>query len=153
MFIYNFLFVTIFPASIVRICLLMLSGIVSGGCNHAMESNWVYRRVLPPTATEIKEFYQTDDFLPDYEYYLRAKISGAEFQRYCDTLGLKLHSDSSQYSDGIGNLHTGYAKTENMNAWWDTMYKSDSLFVWQHGDEWNIARYTKGYLYLYAHEH
>lgn len=117
------------------------------------ESDWGYRRVLPPSATSIKEYFYTDGFLPDYEYYLKAKINRQEFKKYCDTLLLTLHSDSSKYSDDVGNLNTGGIFTDSVAIWWDKKTNQDSLYVWQKGDEWNIARYFNGHVYLYAHEH
>ncbi|HYV55466.1 MAG TPA: hypothetical protein VE933_12845 [Chitinophagaceae bacterium] len=121
-------------------------------CNNN-STEWEYRKLLPHSASQIKEFYWKDGFLPDYEYYLRAKIDQRDFNWYCDSLGLELHTDVSKYTDEIGNLNTigGYA--EELKEWWNIDGNNDSLFVWQNGHEWNIARYYNGYLYLYAHEH
>jgi len=120
---------------------------------HNNESEWGYRKLLPKSASQIKEFYWKDGFLPDYEYYLRAKIDRQDFKSYCDSFGLKLHTDSSKYSDEIVNLNTIGGHAEELKDWWNTDGNKDSLFVWQDGDEWNIARYYNGNLYIYAHEH
>lgn len=131
--------------------LLALSLVVLTACGGG--SDWGYRKLLPASATEIKEFHYKDDFLPDYEYYLKAKMSRSDFQRYCDTLGLKLHHDSSRYTDDIANLTTGGGFSDSIKTWWNNTIQKDSLFVWQRGHEWNIARYVDGAIYLYAHEH
>jgi len=124
------------------------------GCGPAKDNEWGYKKSLPKGATEVKEFYWTDGFLPDYEYYLKARITRTDFLWYCDTFNLILHTDTSAYTDDIGNLNLGGSiHSDSLKHWWDTKTNMDSLFVWQRGDEWNIARYFGGYLYLYAHEH
>lgn len=134
--------------------LLFLSWIFLLGCNSKEDNEWGYRKLLPKSASDIKEIYWRDGFLPDYEYYLRANISRQEFIKYCDTLCLNLHLDSSKYSDDISNLNTGgAAQNDKLKGWWDTKTNHDSLYVWQKGDEWNIVRYFNGCVYLYAHEH
>ena len=132
-------------------CLLIFTN-----CNFLHNENqkeWGYRKLLPKSATDIKDFYWEDGFLPDYEYYLRATISREDFEIYLDSLDLVLNTDSSKYTDEIGNMTTGGSCLNEIKDWWDVESNQDSIFVWQNGHEWNIARYIKGYLYLYAHEH
>jgi hypothetical protein len=133
--------------------LLILSFFLSlSACSHK-KNKWGYREHLPSSASEIKEWYIRDELLPDYEYYLKARISPSEFEKYRIRLGLSFHTDSSKYGDDMDWLSTAGVYSDSVSKWWNFTSNSDSLFVWQKGDEWNIARYIDGHVYLYAHNH
>ena len=90
--------------------------------------------------------FMTSTAFPLCEYYLKAKNEPFRFSRYCDTLELKLHYDSSRYNDDIATLTTGGAFTGSVKTWWNNTIQKDSLFVRQSVHEWNIARYADGTL-------
>lgn len=43
---------------------------------------WSYRKALPWSASEVKEHVWTEGFLPDFAYYLRARITEEQFLEY-----------------------------------------------------------------------
>ena len=112
------------------------------------QGEWDFKTKLPNHASEIKEFIKAEEFIPDYKYFLSAKITKAEFLNYTNGFKMKLHTDTTQYSDDIVWL-----TTESNIEWWNSKSQKDSMYVSQNGQEWVIARYIDEKLYLNAHMH
>lgn len=117
------------------------------------KKEWSYKTALPETAVEVKEWYWQEGFLPDYEYYLKAKMSKQDFLKYIDTLKLVPYSDTLKFEDDI--LWSGLSGLfrDNVKDWWLTDENKDSSYVWNKGQEWNTAKYVNGCLYFYAYNH
>lgn len=118
-----------------------------------MPEQYGYQKCLPTTASDIKVFVWKEDLLPDYEYYLKAKISKQDFLRYIDTFNLVLYSDTLKFEDdAIWNGLSGVFR-DSVKTWWLVDESKDSSYIWNKGQEWNVAKYENGYLYFYANNH
>ena len=105
---------------------------------------------LPNDASDIKEFSYSE---MDYTYYLKVNISRAQFEVYISHFKMSLHGDTSTYSDDTIWLDTKSTFTDEVNSWWDSELKKDSMYVSQKGREWIIARFSNGTMYLNVHSH
>lgn len=115
-------------------------------------SLWDFKKELPWGASEIYEWYQQETLLPDYVYFLRAKISQEEFFKYIKKLDLEKHTDSSSYPDEKAGLSWAASYGVDTKVW----NPSESLketYVWQKGHEWVLAKYENGFVYLKALNH
>jgi len=130
--------------------LILFISFLLNSCNS--KEKWFYEKALPDTAEDVHVWHQNDGFLPDYTYYLKARISRQEFFNYIDSLEMNLHTDTSNYTDDTLWIQTSGAFNDTIKSWWNDT-RTDSMYVWQNGHEWNTARYIDGYLYLLAIEH
>jgi hypothetical protein len=107
-------------------------------------------RSLPWSASEIRQFYWGEDFLPDYTYHLKAKMREEEFEAFVRRHGLTLHSAERQYADK--SRSASWSSAEKLK-WWDPSASLEGTYVTQEGDGWVLAKYENGYLYYYAMNH
>jgi hypothetical protein len=112
------------------------------------------RRALPSTATDIHEFDRSDGFLPDYSYYLKARISSDEFQTYVERRHLKPFSEDGQYDESPHPWVNWRSQGQlGEGSWWNPSVSLDGTYVANSGDEWILAKYEHGYIYVRAIEH
>jgi hypothetical protein len=98
---------------------------------------WPHRRALPWSASEIHERSCTDMLLPDFDYYLKAKISRPEFLEYVGKFGLEKEIAAEEYGSGKNN------------DWWDPSGKVEAYSL--AGKDWSMrAIYCRGYIYVHA---
>ncbi len=115
----------------------------------ARPHQWTFRRELPWSATEIRESYWTEGFLPDYNYYLKARITEKQFQDYLAKFELTPHTPERKYEDEEMWMEWGY----HSNSWWAPSESLEKTFVWQGGHTWTFAKYENGNLYLTSITH
>ena len=65
-----------------RSCLIIAATWVAGVLLSYELVAWRYRKALPWTASEIREYAWRDGFLPDFTYFLRAGITETQFDEY-----------------------------------------------------------------------
>jgi len=111
---------------------------------------WPFRRELPRTASEIHEDASEDDFLADYHYCLKARMSRAEFDAYARGLQLTPHTPQRVYDDEPELWLTLSCPSRSSESWWDPSDNLDGVLVEQRGDAWVVAKYERGYAYLSA---
>jgi hypothetical protein len=107
-------------------------------------------RSLPWSASEIRQHYWGETFLPDYEYFIKAKIPAEEFEPFARGRGLTPHTADRQYSDKTRSI--SWSSAEKLK-WWDPSASVEGTYVAQAGDAWVMAKYENGYLYYYAMNH
>ncbi len=111
-----------------------------------------WRRHLPATATDIHEWAWADGFLPDYSYFLKARIAEAEFQQFVARLGLTPHTSDRKYSEHSNWLSWSSAPGFD-GDWWDASPSLASTFVSEGHDTWTFAKYENGFLYFVSLNH
>jgi hypothetical protein len=119
----------------------------------ARPDQWRFRRELPWRAQDVKEWHQSDGFLPDYSYQLKAKITEEQFHRYIAKFELTPHTPTRKYSDSPEAWLTWHRAPGFSGAWWDPSDSLEHTFVWQGNDTWTFAKYERGYLYLASLNH
>jgi antitoxin component YwqK of YwqJK toxin-antitoxin module len=120
------------------------------GCDYPKK--WVYERKLPESATDIKLYTWFSKKSPGYVHYLKAKMSEGAYKGYIRSLNLSIHTSSRYYNDDIEWLSTYGVHHDSVASWWDEKSK-EKIYVSQEKTEWIQARYSNGYLYLYAIRH
>jgi hypothetical protein len=70
-----------------------------GPSNDDGSSTISWRSSLPETAADVHEHAWADGFLPDYDYYLRARVTKPEFDKFVQDLGLTPHTTTRIYSE------------------------------------------------------
>ena len=111
---------------------------------------WEFRKALPWSARDVREYYETDSFLPDYSYQLKARITEQQFHEYIAKFHLTLHTPTRTYSDDT--LWLSWRHVRNCD-WWDPSDSLESTFVWQGNDTWIFAKYERGHLYVGSLNH
>jgi hypothetical protein len=112
-----------------------------------------FRRALPYAATEIHESTWNADFLPDYTYCLKAKITRAAFKTYVAKFDLKLQQEDSAIRSGFEEIRPAWGAPHVTVDWWDVTRTMDSTYYsWPKLLQWTVAKYEHGYLYLYSQE-
>ncbi len=133
------------------IILAVCTFLIMGGCWKWLNT-WGFRSKLPWSASEIYEWSREDGFLPDYSYFLKAKITQEEYLKYIEELNLKKHTETSKYPDGTLGLNWSAMSGVDRNIWNPSISLSET-YVWQNGHEWVLAKHENGYLYLKALNH
>ncbi|MCX6166146.1 MAG: hypothetical protein NTU73_15010 [Ignavibacteriae bacterium] len=138
-----------------------------------------YKDKLPKTATEISE--KIIDAFPDWDYYLRAKITQAEFQKFVEDLNLKINKeqkfsinvnyDSLKYNKDINDFNGDsteyrmYEYNKNFNKqykgmeWWKVKNINDIYYTAYYRKDKTLisgevlATYEEGYLYLFVRKY
>lgn len=112
-----------------------------------------FRKALPFSTWDIQESYWSDGFLPDYSYCLKAKMTREEFEAYISRFGLTLNPTipdlgrDEMPSPSWGGPWGGA-------SWWDVTSTMDSTYYeWPKLDNWTLAKYEHGYLYLHSSEY
>ena len=127
---------------------------IFGSANPAPEAGKLsisWKSDLPSTATEVREHAWADDFLPDYDYYLRARITKPEFDALVQKLELTPHTSTRTYSETGVLSWSGHLIGEN--DWWHPTDQLEGTYVRQEGTNWSFAKYENGYLYFRALHH
>jgi hypothetical protein len=93
------------------------------------------RRALPSSASEVVDRYS--DVRPDYTYYLKARMSEADFRRYCDTLGAKPCVAGGKDLDNTIPL-----------SYWSVSPSTDNAFVVQSGRVTTYLKRDKDCVYV-----
>jgi hypothetical protein len=115
------------------------------------ETRSPFRVALPKRVIETSEWYFSDGFLPDYAYYLRAKISPEDFDKYVKYFSLTPHSVDRKYEGGFS---AGPAWVSGPADWWNPSASTLTTFAKQDAlDSWTYAKYENGYLYLHSFTH
>lgn len=115
-------------------------------------NQWYFRRMLPGSATEVKEWYRTYGMLPDYSYLLKAKIPEEDIMPYIQRFGMTIHTVDRVYEDAPRTPHwqDHFGSGEE---WWEPTDDLNTTYVYQKGNEWVMAKHEKGWLYLKALNH
>ena len=113
-------------------------------------NEWGFRRELPQSAKDIREWYHEDGFLPDYVYYLRAKVTKLQFEQYVAHFGMTPHSKDRTYVEPFRGPSWGKGPED----WWNPSTATEGSYAYQiRRDHWIISKYENGYIYLYAVEY
>lgn len=108
-----------------------------------------YVSQLPDSACNIQE--ESIDLFPDWAYYLKAEIEADDFLPYAQALSLAPYTpDVANEEEAIwGNWHAGPLAPD----WWDPTAELSSTYLAQYGDNWVMAKYENGHLYLIEFTH
>jgi hypothetical protein len=99
---------------------------------------WPYRKALPLSASEVNEYVWTDGFLPDFSYYLRARITEEQFLNYVARFKLAI--------DGKRELFAGPHEV----PWWSPSSGAHEVYELENGD-WSMeAIYDNGIMWVMA---
>jgi hypothetical protein len=115
-------------------------------------NEWYFRKLLPRSASNVKEWYRTHGVLPDYAYLLKAKIPQNDFMSYIPKFEMTIHTSDRVYKDAPRTPHWP-DHFESGKEWWDPMDDLNTTYVYQKGDEWIMAKHENGWLYLKALNH
>lgn len=104
----------------------------------------VAKRALPPSATDIHEYsWQNYWFVPDYCYFLKAKITQEEFEAYKTKLKfVPIPEDAKEEVNWCSWEHF-------VDEWWDPLPTSNGAFYHPESTDskLGIMKYENGYLY------
>lgn len=103
---------------------------------------WPYRRALPWSASEVKEYAWTDGFLPDFVYCLRARVTEEQFRDY--VVHFELASAGSQEH---------FPVTDEEVSWWKPSPGAHEVFRLEDGDWEMEAVFDNGIMWVMAGEH
>lgn len=99
---------------------------------------WSYRKSLPWSASEVKEYVWTDGFLPDFAYYLRAQITKEQYLNYVARFKL--------VSGGKRELFNGPHEV----PWWSPSAGAHEVYQLEDGD-WSMeVVYENGIIWVMA---
>ncbi len=98
---------------------------------------WPYRKALSWTAANVREHAVTDLFIPDFQYFLRADISEAQFTKYVGYYDLKSEVASPYF-----------ALQGNAPAWWVPTPIEHEIFSAESGGWRMSAVYDKGTMWV-----
>ena len=117
-------------------------------------NTWEFKKALPFGAYEVYEWIRQESLLPDYAYFLKARISKEQFQDYLAALEMKdlLHTSTSKYEDGTAGLNWSPSMGVDQSIW-DPSPDLTETYVWQKGHEWVLVKYENGYVFLKALNH
>jgi hypothetical protein len=139
-----------------------------------------YKNYLPKTATEISD--KIIDLFPDWDYYLKAKITQEEFQKFVGDIKLKINKekkisinvnyDSSKYNKDIKDfdndsisyrVYLREKKLKNQYAgmeWWQVKNKNEIYYTEYYHDKEKssksgevISTYEDGYIYFFVRKY
>jgi hypothetical protein len=136
------------------ISLLVIGSLIFGSLDPFSDegsSSISWRSSLPETATDIEEQAWSDGFLPDYDYYLRARITESEFEKFVKDLELTPHSDTRIYSES--SLLSWSGALIGDKEWWNPTEYLEGTYVKEGGTNWTFAKYEDGFLYFRSLDH
>lgn len=139
-----------------------------------------YKNKLPKTATDISE--KIIDLFPDWDYYLRAKITQEDFQEFIRALNLKVNKekklfisvnyDSTKFNKSIKDFegdsisYKEYLREKNFKEqykgmdWWQVKNINDIYYTQYYHDKEKtsisgevLATYEDGYLYFFVRKY
>lgn len=128
-----------------KVLIVFLFLFVCVGCGVLPQSP--YRRALPRTASEIKEYRSG---VVDFTYLLRAKITEDEFSDYVKLFGL-LPDKLNEISEKNIHLKKETQKSDIFPSWWSTIRPGVDI-VFGKMDKGDIisAKYEEGFLFLHV---
>lgn len=102
---------------------------------------WPYRKALPWSASEVKEYIWTEGFLPDFSYYLRARITEKQFLDYVARFELESAGKREQFAE------------PDEAPWWRPSPGAHEVYRLEDGD-WSMeALYDDGIMWVMAGEY
>lgn len=133
---------------------------------------WRYRTVLPWSASEIHDSNNWGALTSDGMYWLKARITRAEFDAYVAEFNLKPYipdpraSDSESGGIGVPGLpkfgleplwgwagpRTHGTRDSGWDPWWDPSRELTETHYSRRGMAWTFAKYERGYLYLHSYD-
>jgi hypothetical protein len=128
-----------------------------------------YRTALPWSASEIHDSSNWGALPSDGIYWLKARITRAEFDAYVAEFNLKRYTPSPPPSGsesgggsipglpkfgleplwGWGGPRTHGTKDSGWDPWWDPSRELAETYYSRRGMAWTFAKYERGYLYLH----
>jgi hypothetical protein len=116
-------------------------------------NTWGFRKALPFWTWDVHEWSLTDGFLPDYSYCLKAKMTRSEFIEYIAQYDLKLNPTTPKQDRDFMPPPSWSSPFEPNDSWWNVTLTMDSTYyIWPKADNWTMAKYEHGYLYLHSNE-
>ena len=103
---------------------------------------WPYRKALPWTASDVQDYAWTEGFLPDYSYWMRARLSRDQFRVYITKYGL------NQAESGGDS----WLCDDRAPAWFRPSAGGKVIYTAMKGDWSMSALYDRGYIYVTARE-
>jgi hypothetical protein len=110
-----------------------------------------WRSSLPETAADVHEHAWADGFLPDYDYYLRARVTKSEFEKFVQDLELTPHTATRTYSESSWLSWSGHLLADS--EWWKPTEDLEGTYVKEGGTTWTFAKYEDGFLYFRSLDH
>lgn len=110
-----------------------------------------WRSSLPETAADVHEHAWADGFLPDYDYYLRARVTKLEFEKFVQDLELTPHTATRIYSEPSCLSWSGHLLADC--EWWNPTDDLKGTYVKEGGTTWMFAKYENGFLYFRSLAH
>lgn len=115
------------------------------------ESSISWREALPSGATDIQESSWADGFLPDYDYYLRARMSEQDFTQFVAEQKLTPHAPSRSHSENQALSWSGHLPRDA--TWWTPSDDLSTTYVKESNTQWTYAKHEDGYLYFRSFDH
>jgi hypothetical protein len=111
------------------------------------------RRALPPSASEVKEFYWEAGVTGDFTRCLKAKLPESDFPVFAKNLGLKTRFDPKIHGN-VPLADRGAGMTSEINSWWNPPAASGTTYLdYTPGDNYvSYLKYADGHVYFLAHE-
>ena len=130
--------------------LIYITFLILSSCG---SDEWGFVKELPENAIVLNEYKWTDGFLPDYDYYLAAKMTESDFIEYAKKFELTEHYEGRDYGDQ--NWSIEFLMNTSEHDWWNPDFNNENFkhSVWQGGDEWVLATYQNGVMYLHGMNH
>lgn len=122
---------------------ILLFLILIFNCN----GQWGFRNKLTNTATQIKEWSWTELFLPDYDYYLKAKITYEEYLIFVDKINLKMYNEYEKID--VSRINWIYYIQE-IEDWWNPSEQYANTYFKIDNDTLTFVKYENGFLYLHS---
>jgi len=105
------------------------------------------RRVLPSSASDIREWLLSDGFLPDHVYLMRAAMPAEEFASYAQRLGLH-HISEVQDPEWLRRLRWGQ---QDNPSWWTPGPDLSTTMVRTFTNGAIMAKHEYGYVYVMSY--
>lgn len=113
-----------------------------------------FHKALPWGARDVRESHRADGFLSDYACCLKARVSPEQFAGYVARFGLTPHTESRVYTDDKLWLTWSQPQDRSDSAWWNPpAIEAGRTYVAQAGDEWVLAAYKDGWVYVSGGSH
>lgn len=133
-----------------RKVLCFLLSVLFLSCSDFFE--WGFAKNLPEGAEIINQNAVSDDFFPDYDYLLVARMNESDFYEYIEHYDMHKHVDGATYEDHEWQLEF---LLESKYDWWQPAVDGESfpIYISQQKQEWIIATYQDGLMYLHSQSH
>jgi len=109
-------------------------------------------RALPWGAREVHRNLWSDGFLPDFSYHMKVQVSAEEARDYMARVGLTRAASLPLHASWLSRPVSMPSRVDT--SWWDPSPDSGDTY----SREWSttcftIAKYERGWLYVYALDH